>query len=89
MFCFVQEQNEKKGLAPTMDTVRAHAETADADSVEETACVEKSRLRSATATTRSDKWTKRMQRFRQRWGFCKGTFELGERLIEETTRAKV
>ena len=89
MFCFVQEQNEKKGLAPTMETVRAHAETADADIVEDAACDEKSRLRSTTVTNRSEKWTKRMQRFRQRWMLRRGTFQPGERLTEETTRAKV
>ena len=89
MFLFVQEQNEKKGLAPTMETLRAQVESAGTDSVEETPCDEKNRQVGTTAGTRSDKWTKRMQRFRQRWGLRKGTFPPGERLSEETTRAKV
>ena len=87
VYLFV-EQSEKKGLEPTMDLVRANAETAVADSVEETGCDEKNRLGSTTASTSSYKRTKRMQRLRQRWGLRKGTFEPGERLTEETTRSK-
>ena len=89
MYVFVREQNQKKGLAPTMDTVRQHAETLVANGVGESGFDEKNSIRSSSMSARSYKWTKRMQRFRKRWNLRKGTFAPGERLTEEETRSKV
>ena len=90
MYVFVREQNQKKGLAPTMDTVRQHEEMRrSAFGVGESGFDEKNSIRSGSMSARSYKWTKRMQRFRKRWNLRKGTFAPGERLTEEETRSKV
>ena len=89
MYLWIKQQNESKGVAPTIKSLQEHAQLADAGRLDEASPTATEHSSRSAMAAKSDKMTKRMQRFRMRWGLRKGTFAAGERLTKEETRRKV